>query len=119
MVLSDYRNEDGLELMADIMEPLAKIFASPELKKAVERKANKIQLVQTAMKHSSKEIIEILARIEGVPVEEYDKNAVGMTVQILQLLNDKEVSELFFSQAQTAEQTCSTSATESTKESEH
>lgn len=114
MRLSDFENEDALELIADLIEPAAEIFSDQAIAEAG-RKGRKVEAVKIALKKHKKSVIEILARLDNVPVEKYSKNLVGMTIDLLELLNDKALMEVFRSQGQKVAETSSGSASENTE----
>lgn len=118
MKLSEYENEDALELLADILEPTARIFADGAISQLYSSGAPKIKLIQTALKKHSKELVEILARLEGVKPKEYKGNIITMTKTLLDVLNDEGLKDFFSLQAQTEAQTSSTSATENIEDNE-
>ena len=62
--------------------------------------------------------MEILAAMDGVPVEEYHCNVLTLPATLLELINDPEVSRLFTLQDQMTEKTSSGPAMESTTEPE-
>lgn len=95
MKLSEFKNEDALDLIADLIEPATQIFADPEISSA---RNNKARAVKIAIKNHKDSVIEILARLDNIPVEEYNKNVVQMTLDLLELLNDDELMEVFSSQ---------------------
>ena len=106
MKLSDYKGEDAIEVLADIIEPLALILADKEIRQLVQDKDAKtapIKLVKPALKNHKREVLEILARIENVPVDEYAEtvNVFTLPMQVLDFINDKNVQNLFTSQRQT------------------
>lgn len=106
MKLSDYKGEDAIEVLADIIEPLAIILADNEIRELVQDKTTRtapIKLVKPALKNHKKEVLEILARIENVPVDEYAEtvNVFTLPMQVLDFINDKNVQSLFTSQRQT------------------
>lgn len=115
MRLSEAKNEDAIELIADLIEPASEIFSDKEVAQAG-RDNNKAKAVKIALKNHSKAVVEILARLDGVEVNDYNKNVIEMTVELLNLLNDKELIEVFQSQGQ--EQTLFGSATENTEADE-
>lgn len=110
MKLSDYKGEAAIDLLADIMEPMAIILADKEIQNlyfAKDEKGNRIRnapikYVKPMLKNHKKEVIEILARVEGIPVEEYREqcNVITLPMQILEFINDKEIQNLFTSQRQ-------------------
>lgn len=116
--LSDYKGVEAIELTADIMEPLAMIFADKEILELSKQRGPMIRFIKPALKNHKIEVIEILARIEGVPVEEYvNKISVAtLPMQILTLINDPQVRELFPSQGQKMDSQSSGPAMGSTKE---
>lgn len=89
MKLSDYKNEDAIEVIADIIEPLSAIFTDDEIKK----EKNRMKAISKALKKYKKEVIQILARIDGVPVEKYECNALTLPIKVLEVMNDKEIQD--------------------------
>lgn len=105
--LSDYKGEEAIDLLADIIEPMALILADKSVRAMVENKDEKvpiIKLVKPLLKSHKKELIEILARVAEMPVEEYEKTISVFTlpIQVMDLINDPMVQSLFTSQSQTA-----------------
>ena len=102
MRLSDYKGEEALDVLADIIEPLAMIFTDKEIQELGKKKPAPptIAYIKPAIKNCKKELIQILARLENQPVEEYmeNLNLITLPAQILDLINDPEVQKLFHSQ---------------------
>ena len=122
MRLSDIKGEEAFDTLADIIEPLTIIFTDEEIVKiSKEENAPPIKYVVPAIKNHKKEIIEVLARLENEPVEEYKKkvNLVSLPKQVLDLINDPEVQDLFTSQAQMTQLGSSGSAMENTEAKEN
>lgn len=114
--ISEYKNEDAIDLLADIIEPTAKIFANKELKKAINNKATKIELIKVALKNNKSDLIEILARLNGVDVDEYECTVMSIITDCLSIISDKELSDFFTLQQQMMVEESSESAMESTEE---
>ena len=114
MKLTEYQNEDAIDLLADLIDPVTEIIADPEIQR-LWYKSTKIKLIQYALKSYKKQVLEILARIDGVPVEEYKCNVFTLPVKILQLLNDEELISFFDSQGLKIGNEYSGSVTESTE----
>lgn len=110
MKLSDYKGEAAIDLLADIMEPMAIILADKEIQElynAKDEKGNRIRVapikyVKPMLKNHKTEVLEILARVENIPVDEYREqcNVMTLPMQILEFINDKEIQNLFTSQRQ-------------------
>ncbi len=111
--LLEYENEDALELLADILDPAVEIFTDTEISRAWNE--SRVKAVRVAIKKHKKSVIEILARLEGVPVKEYKCNIFTLPATILSVLNDKELLDFFKSQGQLMEMISSGSAMESTE----
>lgn len=114
MKLSDIKGETAIEVLADIIDPIAKIMADNNVRK--EYAKSKLHAIKYVIKDHSTEVIEIMARINLKTVEEYREslNLVTLPVQLLEILNDPDLMSIFQSQSQT-EETSSGSVTENTE----
>ena len=113
--LSEYRNEEALDLLADMIEPCVIVFGDPDFIKAA-RARDITGTIKYLLKNHQKSVIEILAILEGVPVSEYQCNLATLPVTLLQILNDSDLMSFFKSQGQELVQTSSGSATENTED---
>lgn len=120
MQLSEIKGEEALDVLADIIDPVTEIMNDKEVARIYQTNQPRIKLVKFIIKKHKKEVIEILARLECEEPEEYIKkmNVLSLPIKLLEILNDKELMEVFQSQGQGTELTTFGSATESTKESE-
>lgn len=108
-------NEEELDLFADLLEPAAEIIGDKEVADVIRNGGKKITAVALAIKNHKSEVIKILARIDGVPVEEYKVNAITLPIRLINLLNIPEVGELFTGQSRKSAAS-SGSATENIKD---
>jgi len=115
MKLTEYKNEDALELIADILEPTSKLFSDEKLTKLI-KNGTKIDAIKYALKKHKSSIIEILARLDGVEPKKYEGNIVTITQNLLEIANDEELLSFFISQGQTTEKTSSGSVIANTGE---
>ena len=116
--ISEYRDEEALDLLADIMEPAMVIFADPDVRKAFEHE-HIIKAVRVAIKAHKRSVMEILARMENTPVEEYHCNVLTLPARLLEVLNDRELLGFFTEQAQSTNlNAVSGPATANTEETE-
>lgn len=102
MKLSDIQNEQALDTLADIMEPVAEILADENVK-TVYQTETKLKLAAYIIKNHKKEVIEILARLDGEDPATYRFSILTLPKKVLELLNDPGVIDLFTSQAQESE----------------
>lgn len=116
--LSEYKNEEAIELLADIMEPVSEILADDEVKNTYRSGANKIALVKVILKHHSKQVVDILAILDGIPREEYKCNVVTLPIKLIEIFNDEELTSFFESQSQILGEELSGSVTENTEATE-
>ncbi len=112
--ISDIKNEEALDVLAEIIEPTALIMADPAIRDMA-RTQNKMGAIKVILKNHKSEIIQILASLDGVPVEEYECNILTLPVKIIEILNDKDLMSFFTSQEWTEEKTASTSPTANTE----
>lgn len=117
MKLSEYKNEQALDILADIIEPSAKIFTDPNVKQAFS-KGDKIKGIKAAIKNHKPEVLEILAVLDGVPVEEYECSVLTLPAKILEILNDTALTDFFNSQRLTEQKPVSVAVTGNIKATE-
>ena len=101
--LSEFKGEDALDVLADIMIPLSAIFADPDMKDIGKDKSKTIaEVIQPMIKNHKKELIQILARLNEQSEEEYkaSMSLLSLPKDVLSLVNDPEVQSLFPSQIQ-------------------
>lgn len=115
MKLSEYKGEKALDILADIIEPAATIMADKEVANFAKSGKPVIKLIKPLIKNHKREVIEIMAILEGEDPEEYAEkvNLFTLPAKLLELLNDQDLKSLFTSQGQKTEETSSGSAMES------
>lgn len=113
--LSEYKDEEALDLLADLIDPVIEIFGDKEIAK-VYRSGEKLKTVKLAIKNHKKSVIRLLATLEGVPIEEYHCNIFTLPKTLLAIMNDPELSDFFDAQSQTDLEDVSGSVTENTEE---
>lgn len=118
MKLSEIKNEDALDVLADILEPASEIFADQNTRKLMEQSGSKAEIVSQIIKNHKTAIIKILAGIEGVPYEEYECNVITLPLKLLDLFNDELLLQFFQSQGLMMGNTSSGSATGNTTETD-
>lgn len=116
--LSEYKDGEALEMLAEIIEPVTLILADKKVMK--EFKKTKIKGVSYILKNHKEQIIPILATLEGVPEKDYHCNIVTLPKVLIEIMNDKDLVDFFGSQLPTSEDAggSSGSATENTAEEE-
>ena len=114
MKLFEYHGEAALDILAELIEPACEIMTDKEIGEVF--KENRFKAIGLAIKNHKKAVMQIMAAIDGVPVEEYKCNVFSLPVKILELLNDPEMIQLFQYQGQTGDANSSGSASENTEE---
>lgn len=118
--LSDYKDEQALDLLADIFEPAVTIMSDDEFLTAFDK--NRLQAVKIAIKNHKNEVMQILAAMEGVPVEEYHCSIFILPIRlgeiIMQIMNNPDLMAFFTPQGEKKFKTSFGSATASTEEEE-
>ena len=114
MKLSEYQGEAALDILADLIEPAGEIMSDKQIGDVF--KENKFKAIGIAIKNHKKAVMQILATMDGVPVDEYKCNVFSLPVKILEILNDPDLVQLFTYQGQTGDANSSGSASENTEE---
>ena len=112
--ISEYKDDEAVELLADILEPVCTILADKEVQESMSK--SKMDIIHACMKRHPKEIRQIMAVLNGVPFEDYHIGVGDIPVVMLEIINDKELVSFFLSQGQMALNGVSGSATENTEE---
>lgn len=99
--LTELKNEQAAELLAELIEPAATLFADGKIKEAL--KESKLAAVKVAMKNHGKELVDILAIVDGADRATYSVNAMQIITKSIALLSDKELLQAFTLQEQTVE----------------
>lgn len=94
MKLSDYKDEAAIELVADLMVPIVDIIGDETVASAFRSGKPKITIAQTILKAHSKEIMDLFTIING---EEYHCTPISLMADLLEILNDPLLEELFTS----------------------
>lgn len=118
MKLSEYKGEQALDMLADLIEPAAAIMADKEVANFAKSGKPVVKLLKPLIKNHKPEVIEILAILDGENPKKYAEkiNLFTLPSKLLEILNDPDLISLFTSQGKKTE-TFSGSATESTEES--
>lgn len=114
MKLSEYQGEAALDILAELIEPAGEIMSDKEIGEVF--KKNRFKAIGLAIKNHKKAVMQIMATMDGVPVDEYKCNVFTLPVKILELLNDSELIRLFTYQGQTGGANSSGSVSENTEE---
>lgn len=120
MKLSEYRGDDALEVLAELLEPAVEILADADIAAAWrDKNPNKtrgqkqLKAVSIAIKKHKEAVIAILAALDHETPDEYREkiNVVTLPKKLLEVLNDKDLRTFFILQEQTGDEpSCSASA---------
>lgn len=91
------KNEAALAALSDIVEPIINIAKDDKVKSAAKSK-NVVQVVKLLTKDHAKEILEILAIMDGEDPATYEVRFFELPQKIMDFVNTPEIQSLFFSQ---------------------
>lgn len=112
--LSEYKDEDALDLLADILSPTVEIMQDEAVQKFFNKGDENMtvaDVVTLVIKSHKKAVMQIMAALEGVPSEEYHCNIFTLPAQLMQVVNDPDLRAFFALQGQTDSASTSGSAT--------
>jgi hypothetical protein len=118
MKLSEIKGDRALDVMADLIDPIASIMSDKELVSAMNSKLPTLLIAKKILKSKKKEIITILALLNDEDVNTFEPNLLLLPKMLIDLLSDKELMELFQSARQNLEGASFGLAMESTQETE-
>lgn len=107
--LSEFKNEQGVIVVAKLLNPISRIVIKIR-DKGKKPNGSPIEFLTAVLEESPKDIMEIFAILNEVPVEDYQCNAASILMDTVKLAADKEFMELFGLQSQTPTSSGSVSA---------
>ena len=116
MKLSEIKGEKAIEVFGDLLEPVSNILADEKITNSIKQNENKVTIVKKILKNHPKEIINIMAILDDVPVEKYEVNFATLPMKLLDIFNDEMFTDLFTFQGQSEIEERSGSVTEGTTE---
>ena len=114
MKLSEIKNEKAIEVLADLIDPVIELCKDKYFDEAMTKGYIK-KAVKVMLKGHAKAVKEILAALDGVPVDMYECNILTLPKKLIEIMSDPDVMSLFTSADVTEGATPSTSALESTE----
>ena len=122
MRISDYKGEKALYKLAEMLEPITVIMTDDEVKDNLRKKSGRMAAVKAMISKHAHAVIEIFGILDDVDMtKDYDKYAETVTLislpkRLLEILNDPDLMELFYSEGQNDSSASSGSRTVSTEE---
>lgn len=113
--LSDFKDEKAIAVVAQLLEPIIKIFSNPDNGKFKDEK-NGLKMFSGFLSNSPKAMMDIFAILSEQDAETYHCDGVEVTKNLMTLVSDSRLIELFTSQGQTGGATSSGSASENIEE---
>ena len=99
MRLSEFKKEKAIEVVANLLIPIGNIVANPANEEA--KDGGVLKFASEMLKNNTKDAIEILAILADEPVESYTCTGVTVLKDMLNVLSDPDLLELFGLQSQT------------------
>ena len=69
MALSDYKGEEAVDIMLELVEPVFAMLQKPGVTEKLQKETNPLGMAKILLKNSKKEAIEILEIIDPTPVD--------------------------------------------------
>ena len=99
MRLSEFNGEKAIEVVADLLVPIGNMIATLANSEAKDRGV--LKFASEMLKNNTKDAMEILAILADEPVESYTCTGVTVLKDMLNVLSDPDLLELFGLQSQT------------------
>ena len=98
MKLSEIKGERALDVLADLIDPVAEILGDKDISAALQDGKAPAKAIKLALKNHKRAVLDMMAAIEGEDPETYQPSLFVLPKRLLDLLNDPEVQQLFASQ---------------------
>lgn len=86
--LSDYKDEEALELWCDLLDPLARVIGDKEVAQVVKSGKPTLVIAKTILKAHAKDATDILLRIDPTPI-----NGLNIVLRLIDLLEELGANE--------------------------
>lgn len=112
--LSEIKNKEALDTLVELIDPVVEICKDAELKQVMADN-NRVQAIKLAVKNHKKQVVQILAILDGENPQTYEFNIVTLPIKLMELFNDEDMMAFFASQGWMNSETSSGSVTENTE----
>jgi hypothetical protein len=119
--LQDIKGLEAMDVLADLLDPVTELVKKPEILKVIDENGlNDIETIKALIKGGKMEVLQILAILDGRPIEEFLEtfDILTLPVMLYQTFNDDALQAVFTSQGQNEAVKSSGLAMESTQETE-
>ena len=112
MRLSEFKDEKAIEVVADLLEPIYNIVSNEANAEAKDEAKDKgvLPFAAAMLKNSAKDVMAMLAILDDKDPKEYHCNAATVLGDIVNMLSDDELLQLFGLQSETLTSAGSASA---------
>jgi hypothetical protein len=120
--LQDIKGLEAMDVLADLLDPVTELVKKPEILKVIDENGlNDIETIKALIKGGKMEVLQILAILDGRPIEEFLEtfDILTLPVMLYQTFNDDALQAVFTSQGQSEAVKSSGLAMESTEEEEN
>lgn len=108
--LSDYKDDEALDLLGEIIEPIMEIAQDAKVKDTIfGEKRDFAAFVKTLVKDHRKSVIEVMAVLDNTPVAEYHCDLMTLPLRIYDIITSKTMLDFFSSLAEMASESASIS----------
>jgi hypothetical protein len=117
--LQDIKGLEAMDVLADLLDPVTELVKKPEILKVIDENGlNDIETIKALIKGGKMEVLQILAILDGRPIEEFMEtfDILTLPVMLYQTFNDDALQAVFTSQGQNEAVKSSGLAMESTEE---
>lgn len=113
--LSDFKDESAIVVVSKLIDPVMAILTNPENQKFKDEKSH-IKMFSGFLANSPKAMMEIFAILSEQDVENYHCDCAEAAKNLITLVSDDRLIELFISQGQVGDANASGSASENIEE---
>lgn len=115
MQISEIKGEQAIDVLADIIDPVTTILSDEEVRSAYYGE-NRMQAIKVALKKYKKEVIYVLALLDGENPKTYQPTLLTLPKKLIEITDDPDMQLLFMSAGQNEEEDSSGSAMENTED---
>lgn len=95
MKLSEFKGEEAMLLLAELIDPASEIIKDERIKSIRENKGQMSDLIKILLKDHAKPVLRILALLNRENPETYSPSLIELPTMLIELMKDEDLMAVF------------------------
>ena len=95
MKLSEFKGEEAMMVLADLIDPISEIAKDEAIKEIRQKQGQMADIIKVLLKNHTKSVLTILAILNRENPETYEPSLIELPTMLVELLKDEEFMSVF------------------------